>query len=286
MSPNFSSIVSILETAVNAGHEVCLKYYKTDQDLEISTKEHRTDLVTKADIETQRIIQETITRLMLEAGYVDEEIGFFGEEESLFKTGRVTFLIDPIDGTKNFTSGLDIFGISVAAFDRGAPVAGVIAAPAFDRIYLAETGKGAWLKENGSLKKLQTQPCTLGNGVINFDINSNFPDMKGIRESMISELSPLVRTIRMLGSSTIETCWTAENIINFAVFARQKAWDIAAGKIILEESGGSMVDWRGMEFDIDPTDPNKRYFAVAAERSSVRQILPYLDIASLNNMFG
>lgn len=281
---NFSHLTEIIIEAVLAGKDVALQYFKSDTNIDIKTKEHSRDFVTKADTEVQATIEQTILQLMLKSGYNQNEIGFLGEE-GLVKSGRFTFIIDPIDGTKNFISGLDIFGISIALYQDNQPISAIICAPAYNKLYLAEKGKGAWMINREKISKLKVEPCSLNNAVINFDVNSSISSMKGVRESMISELSPLVRTIRMVGSSTIETCWTAENIFNFAIFARQKAWDIAAGKIILEEAGGTITDWCGMNFNIDPTDGNKKYFAVAAEKNSLRQILPYLDISSLNNIF-
>ncbi len=281
--PSFSKITEILQQVITEANQIALKYFKDQTDLDIKTKQHRTDIVTKVDIEVQNLIQNSILREMTKAGFAESEIGFLGEE-GLVKPGKYIFLIDPIDGTKNFVSRFDIFGIAVCVFVDKQPLAGVISAPAYQKIYMLKKNKGAWLRHKDELIQLQTKSCDLSNAVVNFDINSNIPEMKGVRESMISVLSPLVRTIRMVGSSTLETCWVVENIFNFAIFGRQKAWDIAAGKLILEEANGVMVDWSGMNFDVDPFDHDRRYFAVAANKQSVHQILPYLDIASLNNI--
>lgn len=281
---NFSTLTNKLQEAVLLGREVVWQYFKTGLVGNLGTREGIASLVAQASTEVQTTIEQAIVRSLLEIGYSSDDIGFVSEKNTT-KLTRLTFLIDPLNGGKNFGCGLDIFGLAVAVYDRNQPIAGVVCTPAQGKVYIAEKGQGAWVKTGDKMSQLRVAPCSLSGAVVNFDLNDNLKTTTGSQNSMISALSPLVRTIRTIGSSAVGACWTAENIFNFAVFGHQKAWNIAAGKLLLEEAAGSMIDWRGMDFAVDPTDISKNYFAIAGHPDSLKQILPYLDINSLSQNF-
>ena len=196
--------------------------------------------------------------------YSTTEVGFLGEEE-LFKPGKFMFVINPLDGTKNFYQQQKHFAIAVALFVEAQLQLAAIATPAHKKIYLAEKHTGSWVDQNGQWQPLKIQPCNLNQAIVNCDTHQ----IQFIELTLIPSLAPIVKSINKLKSSSVELAWTAENVLNLTILSNQKIWDIAAGKLIVEEAGGTVVDWRNMPFELDPLDPESRYFAVAGHLSLI-----------------
>ncbi|MBP7967547.1 inositol monophosphatase, partial [Candidatus Woesebacteria bacterium] len=218
----------LLHEAVSQGQEILLKYYRT-QLLDISQKTDHQNIVTRADKESQQIIQETILRLMKEKGETD--VGFIGEED-LYHTGRHMFVIDPLDGTSNFASGIDYFCIPIAYFRDGELVAGIISRPTVQDLYYAEKGKGAFILRQGTKIPLKVTPGDLKNKVL-----SIYPEDIALllepQRKRIEKMFPVFRSVRSLGAAALDIVGVAENIYGASLLTESPhIWDIAASKII------------------------------------------------------
>ncbi len=274
MSANLSPVTKLLEQAVRSAGKLALTHFYNPNTTYQSDQKQP---VTKVDLEIQNFLQEFLTQGMQAAGYATEEVGFLGEEE-LFKPGKFIFVIDPLDGTKNFCQQQKHFAIAIALFIQNQLQAAAIATPAQKKIYLAQKQTGSWVEHNGQWQPLQSKPCNLNQAIVNCDTHQ----IKFIELTLIPSLTPIVKSINKLNSSSVELVWVAENVFNLVVLTNQKIWDIAAGKLIVEEAGGTVVDWRNMPFELDPLDSEVRYFAVAGHPLNIQQILPYLNIGVLN----
>lgn len=262
----------LLNIAVNGGNEILLKYYRT-QSLDISNKTDHQNIVTRADKESQAAIQETILTLMKEKGETD--IGFIGEEE-LYHTGRHMFVIDPLDGTSNFASGIDYFCIPIAYFRDGELVAGIVSRPTMQDMYYAEKGKGAFLIHRGHKIPLKVTEGNLKNKVL-----SIYPEdialLPQAQRARIEKMFPLFRSVRSLGAAALDITGVAENIYGASLLAESPhIWDIAASKIILEEAGGAMYNWDGGNLQIDIGSKNAKYAPISCHPAQKEEIFSYI----------
>jgi histidinol-phosphatase len=190
-------------------------------DLRVETKPDLTP-VTDADRATERMLRDRIAR-----DRPGETV--FGEEEG-DDGGGVRWIVDPIDGTKNFSRGIPIWATLIALEREGQVVCGVVSAPALGRRWWAARGEGA--SANGSpigvsgVGKLSeaTVSCTHGRD--------------------LAKLEPLVWHARGLGDFW-QHMLVAEGALDAAVDAELKLWDYAAIEPIVTEAGGRLAEFEG-----------------------------------------
>src|SRR5438874_2059403 len=105
-------MLDVLETAAREAGDVLLSFFR--KELVIKAKSSHHSVVTDADIASQTLIKESLLAGAIKQGLTESQIGFIGEEEGMNTQAEYTFIIDPLDGTNNFASGLDIFGVTIA----------------------------------------------------------------------------------------------------------------------------------------------------------------------------
>lgn len=222
-----------IEIARTAG-EVLLAHFRTDY-LEMHTKSNNCDLVTSADQASERIIKDTIHALFPEHGILSEESG----EENFDREWR--WVVDPLDGTTNFSQGLPPFSVSIALEHNGESVVGVVYAPYLGELFHAVKGWGAFLngKPIHCSQKSQLSHAVLATGVP-YDKNEN-PDNN---LSEIMRVVPDVRAIRRLGSAAIDLAYTAAGFYDAYWELNLKRWDVAAGVLIAREAGAKLTSIR------------------------------------------
>ena len=210
-------MIQLLEMAARKAGETLIDYFK--KGVTVTPKTSHQNFVTEADIQSQVILEKILREEMIKKGYKPNEIGFIGEE-NLNKKGRYTFVIDPLDGTTNFASGVDFFGISIGFFDQEKPIAGIFYNPAKNVVYSALHGKGAF--KNG--KKLEINYGDLKNCLANTYISTD-PEIAKQHISIINKLNPDVKGHRIFGSA-LGSCLVAENIFSIYYESSTHIWDI------------------------------------------------------------
>src|SRR3989344_315870 len=139
-------MLDIMKQAATEAGNILLNYYK--KNLTLNYKTSHKDFYTIADVESQKIIKEVITKLLVKKVIKETEIGFIGEENlSVGKNAKHLFIIDPLDGTTNFSFGFDFFSVSIAYFLDGLLTAGLVYQPTNKSYYYATKGKGAFKNE-------------------------------------------------------------------------------------------------------------------------------------------
>ena len=139
----------IFPLAKGAG-EIQLAYFRGN-DLGIETKSNAYDVVTRADKESEAYIVQAILGRYPGHGILGEEGGVMGTAGSDYR-----WVIDPLDGTTNYSQGLPIFSVSIALQHKGETVAGVVYAPYLGELFWASKGGGAYMKSrSGEVKRLQ-----------------------------------------------------------------------------------------------------------------------------------
>ena len=232
----------LLQIAKKLAHEagqLALNYQ--EKGFRIETKDSPLNLVTEADKACEDLIIRTIRQNFPDHSIISEESGST-EGQSDYK-----WIIDPIDGTTNFAHGHPIFSISIAVIKAGKPIIGVVEVPSLGESFWAQQGKGAFL---GSKQIHVSKVNELGKALL----ATGFPyDREGARYKKNMELHDAFykpsHGVRRMGSAAIDLCYVAAGRYDGFWEYDLKTWDIAAGKIILEEAGGKATNMDGSTLD-------------------------------------
>ncbi len=231
-------IRKIEEVAKQAG-EVIREGYRKDFGIEYKT--NKSDLVTEIDKRSEKLIMDFIKKEFPGHGILSEESGSFD------KNAEYIWVIDPLDGTTNFAHGLPIFSVSIGVQRKGETIAGVVYDVMRDVVYSAEKGSGAF--ENGKRifvsKNADLEQSLLVTG-FPYNIKSNPHHVIERFNAFLFE----ARAVRRLGSAAIDFCYVASGIFDGFWEVILNPWDIAAGKLIVEEAGGRVTDFKGNEISI------------------------------------
>lgn len=228
--------------AVQAGEFLLSNY----QDLRINNfKGNPKDFVTNLDIEADRII-----KYILKTEYPDD---IFLTEESVsefeFNPDKRVWIIDPIDGTRNFSNQFNYFSISIALWEKGQIVLGIVHAPKLSDTYCAIKDEGAFLNS----KKLET--VMKDNDLLSSIVITGFAYFDDERvDSSVIQLKNVIRNttdVLMLGSAALDTCNVAFGAAGTYFEKDVKIWDIAAGSLIVKESGGIVSNFKGEPISLE-----------------------------------
>ena len=221
-----------LKTAINAAKkagELILKYYKADY--EIKDKSYHNP-VTTADYEADKIIKEILMNHFPEYGWLSEET--VDSHERLLK--EKVWVVDPLDGTKEFIEGVSNFVVSIGLVDKGMPILGVLFNPVSKELFSATKGKGAFL--NGEkiycISKKNTKEMVI--------FNSRSETRHGLWEPYKNNF----KALKPVGSVAYKLGLTAAGKSDIFASLRPKSeWDICAGNCIINEAGGKLIDLNG-----------------------------------------
>ena len=188
------------------------------------------DIVTASDKAAEKAACDIIWSRIPASRILGEEGGWQGE-------GETTWIIDPIDGTSNFASGLPFFCVSIAAYHAGQPVCGVVYDPVREELFLADQGR---LTLNGK----KVEPFSRGRTDREVEVLSNAP-YEGERPSRAAQeahadLVNSFRAVRRLGSCALHLAYVAVGRVAVAYESKFNAWDIAAGIQLVEAVGGQV----------------------------------------------
>lgn len=264
-------MLDILEAAAREGGAVLNKYFR--KIYYTSHKDTPRNIVTQADIESQQVICDTIVDLMVKKGHKKSDIGFIGEE-NLHSVKKHTFIIDPLDGTTNFSVGIPLFCIPIAYVNNGKTEASIVYSPIDDIMYIAKRGKGAYKKTNSQEEKLECIYKPIDKVVASAHLSAH-PDNKEKMLKIVGQLQTATLGIRHIGVVALEQCWFAENILGIVINSRNYIWDTAATQLIIKESGGTLVDFKGAEMTYDFSNPMKTYNSLAVHPKNLPSILKY-----------
>lgn len=229
-----------VRAAKNAG-----KVIRSFQEKEIAThrKEER-DIVSEVDIEAENEIIGTLRKHYPHHYFSSEEAGKVKRENSL--SNRYEWIIDPIDGTINFVSGLPFFSTSIALQRNGKILLGVILNHHSGEIYTSIAGRGSFL--NG--KKLRvSEKHDLGDCVFSFMLTSHY-DEKQIESILriVKRLAMVSRGLRLFVSQAIELAYIATGKMEGTVCIKSRGFSASAGVLLVREAGGMATDIQGYEF--------------------------------------
>lgn len=246
-------VIASRAAAASAGHLV--QAFRSPMLVERKGGAH--DLVTEHDLASEEIIRRVILAAEPDSVVLGEEGGSVG-------AGRVTWHVDPIDGTVNFASGIAFWCVSVAAALDGEVVAGVVLDPMGGHEFSADL-TGAWC--DGVPIRSRAAPAELDATVI-----STFPrsvDLATDREATLSATARLLQgfgAVRAMGSGALGLAHVATGWADATFDLHTNPWDVAAGSLLVRQSGGRYVGYLHGTADEDPRTHYTRpgYHAVGA----------------------
>ncbi|MGV0635535.1 histidinol-phosphatase [Mycolicibacillus trivialis] len=207
------------------------------QDLRVDTKPDLTP-VTDADRAVEEALRDELARERPDDAVLGEEFG--GTVEF---AGR-QWVIDPIDGTKNFVRGVPVWATLIALLGDGVPTVGVVSAPALGRRWWAATGSGAHTAVGtGAPRRITVSAVTeLSAASLAFSSLSGWAD-RGIRDHFLA-LTDAVWRVRGYGDFW-SYCLLAEGAVDIAAEPEVSLWDLAALDVLVREAGGTFTDLAG-----------------------------------------
>lgn len=221
-----------VEAAIEAG-KITLEYFQISS-LDVEMKENQSP-VTIADKRAEERIVSIIRRNFPDHGIIGEESG------TSEGSGGITWIIDPLDGTKTFIAGVPMYGVLIGVEADGEVVAGVVHFPALGETYYASRGDGAYW--NGRRMRVSEVSDAARALLLATDIRRFERDPE--KEAGFRRLLPATRMFRTWGD-----CYghmlVASGRADIMLDPAMSVWDSAPLKIIVEEAGGIFTDWAGI----------------------------------------
>jgi myo-inositol-1(or 4)-monophosphatase len=207
----------------------------------ISSKVIVSNLVTEIDHRSEKKIISVIRKNFPDHSILTEESG------KLSKDSEYQWIIDPIDGTVNYAHGIPLTCVSIAIEKNGDVIMGVVYNPMGGEYFFAEKGKGAYL--NGK-KILVSKNSSIEKSLLVTGFPYNSSTFKPNPADLFKKFLMMNVPIRRLGSAALDLCWTACGRFDGFWEYNLNAWDVAAGKLILEEAGGRLSNFEGKKYSI------------------------------------
>jgi myo-inositol-1(or 4)-monophosphatase len=199
------------------------------------------NLVTEMDMRSERAVVKALL-----ASFPDH--GIMAEEETMIRNSSgYIWIIDPLDGTTNYAHGYPCFSVSIALEHAGEIVVGVVYDPMRDELFTARKGQGAYL--NGTKIHVSRVEALLKSLLA-----TGFPYDRKVSEknnlNYFHDLLMASQEVRRDGSAALDLCYVASGRLDGFWELKLKPWDVAAGSLIVLESGGLISDFSGTRFSI------------------------------------
>jgi myo-inositol-1(or 4)-monophosphatase len=188
-------------------------------------------LLTEADLAMQHRLEMELKTLWPEYVFLGEEMTSSEQQQLLNNNQNGLWLVDPLDGTSNFSQGIPIFSVSVALIKNNNLQLGVVYDPVRDECFSAKQGEGAFLNDKSLSLESEKDTNTALTGLVDFKRLATM-----LAQKLVSE--PPYKSQRSFGSVALDWCWIAAGRGQVYVHGKQNLWDYAAGYLILQEAGG------------------------------------------------
>lgn len=260
-----SALMNVMTSAARKAGRNLNRDFGEVENLQVSVK-GPADFVSAADHRAEETLYYELSKARPGYQFLMEERGIVEGADSSHR-----WIIDPLDGTTNFLHAIPLFCISIALEREGQLVAALIYNPVSDEMFTAERGKGAYLNDRRRLRVATRR--TLADAVVTTGIPHRGRDGHDVFAQEAPRVMAEVAGVRRTGSAALDLAWTAAG--RFDVFWEHnlKAWDIAAGHLIVREAGGTVVDATGRDQSLDTGS------VVAGNPNMIKALLPLLEKA-------
>ena len=243
-----------IEASIEAG-KIIMKYYLNEY--EIKEKSYQNP-VTTADREADFYLKSVLTKARPNYGWLSEETA----DTSNRLDKEMVWIVDPLDGTKEFIEGIPHFVVSVALVKNGEPIIGVLHNPVTKDIFHAIKGNGTFLND-------KVHNCTIKDSTLDMVIlNSRSETSKGLWEPyklQFKELKPIGSVAYKMGLTAVGDADI------FATLRPKNEWDICAGTCLINESGGKVIDLNGESLTFNNKKTLIEPGLIAGNQSSVEK---------------
>ncbi len=259
----FVMLEKIIDIAIKAGEIIM---YIREKGFETKIKGDSFDFVTSADLASEKYILDELKKEFPDDSILSEEEGKIENNNS-----RI-WMIDPLDGTKDFRNGGNSFSVMIGLCINGEPSLGVVFAPAKDLLYFAEKGKGAYLITGGKKQKLHVNEI---NDLNNARMIVRIMDTEKRDEN--DSLANFFEVKEKISESSvgIKAGLIAKQGAEFFVSSnpRTSKWDTCAPQIILQEAGGEMTDFEGKPLNYNQANSLWGFVFIASNRKLINPII-------------
>ena len=258
MIPNNKLLLDVCNVSIEAGKEI-LNFY--NNDIEVTHKEDLSPL-TKADLASNKIILESLTKL-------NSNIPILSEESlvdwSIRKNWKKYWLVDPLDGTKEFIKKNGEFTVNIALIEDNNPILGVIYVPAKSLLYLAEKNKGSF--KTNTKNKLENfegiQKILVSSQMNRARVIGSRSHSNATFDNWVKEKFPNADIVQ--AGSSLKFCLIAEGEADiYPRFGPTSEWDIAAGHMIVNEAGGKIRTFQNdsIKYNTKENIINPEFYAI------------------------
>jgi len=232
LSQSGKEALDVAATAARKAGEILKAHFREDRQVQYKG---RANIVTDVDLHAENSLKS-----LLQSEYPDHSI-LSEESEPLRGDSDYAWILDPLDGTNNYSFGIPFFS-TVIALSKGEDVLlGIVYDPLRDELFSAQKGKGAFLNNNPICvsRKTMVQESLIG-------LDLGYVDEKGKRVlEFITSLWPNVYAFRIMGSSALAMAYAACGRLDLYFHLLIYPWELASGQLLVTEAGGVMTDWEG-----------------------------------------
>ena len=226
------------------------------------------DIVTEVDLLCEKEIISRIKKQFPDHDILAEESG------ATQGSSEFRWVIDPLDGTVNYSHGFPSYCVSIALEKNGENILGVIYSPCLDELFVAEKGNGSTLNSKPiSVSKVSSLKKSLLITGFAYDVSQTDNDNLDHFQNFVKES----QAVRRMGSAALDLCYMATGRAEGFWELNLHAWDMAAGVLIIREAGGQVTRFDGSEFQIDGRE-------ILATNSLVHQAM--IDVLKRGNSRG
>lgn len=220
-----------LERILKGAGEILCSYWGK----QLKHQHKRDGFLTEADLASESYLIEKLTTLV-PADIWAEESG-----QSVLNNNGYRWVIDPLDGTTNFAYGIPYFCISVALTHHDEPIHAAIYNPLQDEFWYARRGAGAWCNNK---KIAVSAPKRLEDAVVGMGFSYTLHERSSLL-LVAHKIVMQVQAVRNLGAIALDLALTASGRLDGVIFSHLAWWDVAAGMLLVTESGGLVSDFQG-----------------------------------------
>lgn len=261
---NHSDLLNSVVTLARAAGDAILAIYREDFAITQKTDDSP---VTAADLAAHHIILDGLTALTPSIPVVSEE-GVIPPAAERAAWSHY-WLVDPLDGTREFIAKNGEFTVNIALIENGQPVLGVVLAPALDTLYAAAVGSGAWREQGGVRSVLNTRRWPTKPALM---LSRSHPDPEAA-----ARLAKLGDYDTLQVGSSLKYCRIAEGLADaYPKFASIWFWDTAAAQCVLQQAGGSTLsldDFAPVRYQPEASLRTPAFIAVGDPQRDWRQLL-------------
>lgn len=250
--PTLQEIVTLAKTA----GQIVLEGFNQPHDIQFKSE---VDVVTEMDHRSEDYLLGEIRTRFPDHSILSEESGAINSRR------ENCWIVDPLDGTINYSHKLPIYSISIAYQHAGELQMGVVYDPSLNECFSAEKGRGAWLND-APIRVSDTPELIKSMLVTGFPYDRYGADFdRNMR--YFSELTRISQGVRRLGSAALDACYVACGRLDGYWELSIHPWDIAAGALIVQEAGGKVTDLEGNPDYLKPP------YAIIAANPAIHQAL-------------